>query len=79
MTKTATTEADGVKTYTCTVCQATKTEAIPALVSDAGSDAPASEPNPATGDSASLMLLGALMLLSVTGTVFVVKKKILVK
>ena len=79
VTKTATTEADGVKTYTCTVCQATKTEAIPALVSDAGSDAPASEPNPATGDSASLMLLGALMLLSVTGTVFVVKKKILVK
>ena len=79
VTKTATTEADGVKTYTCTVCQATKTEAIPALASDAGSDAPASEPNPATGDSASLMLLGAVMLLSVTGTVFVVKKKILVK
>lgn len=79
VTKTATTEADGVKTYTCTVCQATKTEAIPALASDAGSDAPASEPNPATGDSANLMLLGAVMLLSVTGTVFVVKKKILVK
>ena len=79
VTKTATTEADGVKTYTCTVCQATKTEAIPALASDAGSNAPASEPNPATGDSASLMLLGAVMLLSVTGTVFVVKKKILVK
>ena len=79
VTKTATTEADGVKTYTCTVCQATKTEAIPALASDAGSNAPASEPNPATGDSASLMLLGAVMLLSVTGIVFVVKKKILVK
>ena len=79
VTKTATTEADGVKTYTCTVCQATKTEAIPALASDAGSDAPTSEPNPATGDSVSLMLLGAVMLLSVTGTVFVVKKKILVK
>ena len=79
VTKTATTEADGVKTYTCTVCQATKTEAIPALASDAGSDAPAPEPNPATGDSASLMLLGAVMLLSVTGIVFVVKKKILVK
>ena len=79
VTKTATTEADGVKTYTCTVCQATKTEAIPVLTSDAGSDAPTSEPNPATGDSASLMLLGAVMLLSVTGTVFVVKKKILVK
>lgn len=79
VTKTATTEADGVKTYTCTVCQATKTEAIPALASDAGSNAPASEPNPATGDSANLMLLGAVMLLSVTGTVFVVKKKILVK
>lgn len=79
VTKTATTEADGVKTYTCTVCQATKTAAIPALASDAGSNAPASEPNPATGDSANLMLLGAVMLLSVTGTVFVVKKKILVK
>jgi len=79
VTKTATTEADGVKTYTCTVCQATKTEAIPAFASDADSDAPASEPNPATGDSASLMLLGAVMLLSVTGIVFVVKKKILVK
>ena len=79
VTKTATTEADGVKTYTCTVCQATKTEAIPALASDAGSNAPASEANPATGDSANLMLLGAVMLLSVTGTVFVVKKKILVK
>ncbi len=79
VTKTATTEADGVKTYTCTVCQATKTEAIPALASDAGSNAPASEANPATGDSASLMLLGAVMLLSVTGIVFVVKKKILVK
>ncbi|MBS1337180.1 MAG: LPXTG cell wall anchor domain-containing protein [Oscillospiraceae bacterium] len=79
VTKTATTEADGVKTYTCTVCQATKTEAIPALASDAGRNAPASEPNPATGDSANLMLLGAVMLLSVTGIVFVVKKKILVK
>lgn len=79
VTKTATTEADGVKTYTCTVCQATKTETIPALASDAGSNAPASEANPATGDSANLMLLGAVMLLSVTGTVFVVKKKILVK
>ena len=79
VTKAATTEANGVKTYTCTVCQATKTEAIPALASDAGSNAPASEPNPATGDSASLMLLGAVMLLSVTGIVFVVKKKILVK
>ena len=79
VTKAATTEANGVKTYTCTVCQATKTEAIPAFGSDAGSDAPASEPNPATGDSASLMLLGAVMLLSVTGIVFVVKKKILVK
>lgn len=79
VTKTATTEADGVKTYTCTVCQATKTESIPAFASDAGSNAPASEPNPATGDSASLMLLGAVMLLSVTGIVFVVKKKILVK
>ena len=31
VTKIATTEADGVKTYTCTVCQATKTEAIPAF------------------------------------------------
>ena len=79
VTKTATTEADGVKTYTCTVCQATKTEAIPALASDAGRNAPASEPNPATGDSANLMLLGAVMLLSVTGIVFVVKQKILVK
>lgn len=79
VTKAATTEATGVKTYTCTVCQATKTEATPAFASDAGSDAPASEPNPATGDSASLMLLGAVMLLSVTGIVFVVKKKILVK
>lgn len=79
VTKTATTEADGVKTYTCTVCQATKMEAIPALASDAGSDAPTSEPNPATGDNVSLMLLGAVMLLSVTGIVFVVKKKILVK
>ena len=79
MTKAATTEANGVKTYTCTVCQATKTESIPAFASDAGSNAPASEPNPATGDSASLMLLGAVMLLSVTGIVFVVKKKILVK
>ena len=79
VTKAATTEANGVKTYTCTVCQATKTESIPAFASDAGSNAPASEPNPATGDSASLMLLGAVMLLSVTGIVFVVKKKILVK
>ena len=79
VTKAATTEADGVKTYTCTVCQASKTEATPALASDAGSDAPASEPNPATGDSASLVLLGAVMLLSVIGIVFVVKKKILVK
>ena len=79
MTKAATTEADGIKTYTCTVCQATKTEAIPALAPDTGSDTPASEPNPATGDNANLILLGAVMFLSVTGAAIVVKKKILVK
>ena len=79
VTKAATTEADGIKTYTCTVCQATKTEAIPALAPDTGSDTPASEPNPATGDNANLILLGAVMFLSVTGAAIVVKKKILVK
>ena len=31
VTKEATTEAEGVKTYTCTVCKATKTEAIAKL------------------------------------------------
>ena len=31
MTKTATEQAEGVKTYTCTVCKATKTESIPKL------------------------------------------------
>ena len=83
VTTAATTEADGVKTYTCTVCQATKTEAIPALTPDAGADAPADVPasdtNPATGDSENPTLLVAVMLLSVTGAAFVIKKKILVK
>ena len=83
VTKAATTEAEGVKTYTCTVCQATKTEAIPALTPDTNTDTPADVPaadtNPATGDSENLILLGAVMLLTVTGTAFVIKKKILVK
>ena len=79
VTKAATTEAEGVKTYTCTVCQATKTEAIPALTPDTNTDTPAADTNPATGDSENLILLGAVMLLTVTGAVLVLKKKIVVK
>ena len=68
--------------YYWTVCQQTKTEAIPAAapaVPDKDdTDAPDADTNPETGD-AGIALLAAAVVLSVTGAALVIKKKLLVK
>ncbi|MFR6394880.1 MAG: LPXTG cell wall anchor domain-containing protein [Oscillospiraceae bacterium] len=68
VTQAATTTETGVKTYTCQVCQATKTETIPLVVKA-----------PATGDSSHMVMMAAAMVLSVTGAAWMLKKKIWVK
>lgn len=68
VTKAATTTETGVKTYTCQVCQATKTETIPLVVNA-----------PATSDNSHMVMMAAAMVLSVTGTAWMLKKKIWVK
>lgn len=73
--------------YYCTVCQQTKTEAIPAAApavpdkddTDApDTNTPDADTNPETGD-AGIALLAAAVVLSVTGAALVLKKKLLVK
>ena len=48
VTQAATTTETGVKTYTCQVCQATKTETIPLVVNA-----------PATGDNSHMVMMAA--------------------
>ena len=81
VTKAATTTETGEKTYTCTVCQATKTEVIPvaAATPAGGSTNPATDSAPQTGDSTNITWMVAAMLLSMTGAAWVLKKKIWVK
>ena len=78
MTIEPTTAAEGIKTYTCTVCGETKTETIAALSAEtpAAPDAPASAE---TGDTVQPVLLAAVMVLSLTGAAVLLKKKLLVK
>lgn len=84
MTIEPTTAAEGIKTYTCTVCGETKTETIAALYAEtpetpetpAAPDAPASAE---TGDTVQPVLLAAVMVLSLTGAAVLLKKKLLVK
>lgn len=76
--------------YYCTVCQQTKTEAIPAAAPAApavpdkddtdapDTNTPDADTNPETGD-AGIALLAAAVVLSVTGAALVLKKKLLVK
>lgn len=88
VTQEATEKAEGVKTYTCTVCGTTKTEIIPKLapsgnentdksnVKDEKVSAQNSVNPPKTGDSADV--LGWALLLAVSAgaiTVFCIKKR----
>lgn len=85
----ATEKAEGVKTYTCTVCNATKAETIVKLVpsgndnSDKGNakedqgSAQTNTTSPKTGDNAN-MFAWVLMMIASAGaiTVFYFKKRI---
>ena len=66
VTKEATTEAEGEKTYTCTVCGATKTEVIEKL------------PKVPTGDNnvVAVVFLSTLALVAVCGVVVASKKRV---
>lgn len=65
VTKEATTTEEGEKTYTCTKCQATKTEVLP------------KKANPSTGDNAvAVVFLSTLALVAACGVVVASKKRV---
>ncbi len=86
VTKEATKDAEGIKTYTCKTCGATKTKSIPKLTSDTMPSKPGDSTNPntdttspKTGDSANIALWIVVMLASAAGlscTYFVKRKKV---
>lgn len=86
VTKEATKDAEGVKTYTCKTCGATKTKSIPKLTSNTTPSKPGDSTNPntdttspKTGDSANIALWIVVMLASAAGlscTYFVKRKKV---
>lgn len=84
ITKEATKDAEGIKTYSCKTCGAAKTESIPKLTSDTTPSQPGDSANPSTdttspktGDSANIALWIIVMLASAAGlscTYFVRRK-----
>lgn len=72
VTREATTEAEGEKTFTCTVCGQTRTEAIAKLAAAK----PAAKPrSPKTGDESHLVVWAAVLLLACGGTAVVIARK----
>ena len=73
VTKEATADAEGVKTYTCSVCSGTKTESIAKLPASATTAAPTEEP---AGCSSSVNVGGiAIVLCAVVGVTTLMRKK----
>ena len=81
VTRAPTSLADGVMTYTCTKCGATKTESIPhgssgigGTVTGGGSGLTNPSAKPKTGDEVNALLLAIVMLSSMTAVVVTARK-----
>ena len=80
VTTPSTTTAEGVRTFTCTVCQATRTESIPKIPTTPSRpgkpSVPAAKPvqSQKTGDAGIAVYMG-LSLLSLTGGAWIIGKK----